>query len=65
MFGLALDAQPKTSNGIPVLVHKCIMFLESRTDAEGIYRISGVRTRIEKLKLLFNQVEKIEHSRTF
>ncbi|XP_063684519.1 arf-GAP with Rho-GAP domain, ANK repeat and PH domain-containing protein 1-like isoform X2 [Bolinopsis microptera] len=55
IFGVPIDKQPKTQNGIPVLVHKCVIFLENKIDTEGLYRISGVKTRIEKLRLLFNQ----------
>lgn len=56
IFGVPIDKQPKTQNGIPLLIHKCIIFLDNKIDTEGIYRISGVKTRIEKLKLQFNQV---------
>ncbi|KAL5269003.1 hypothetical protein ACHWQZ_G002735 [Mnemiopsis leidyi] len=55
IFGVPIDKQPKTQNGIPLLIHKCIIFLDNKIDTEGIYRISGVKTRIEKLKLQFNQ----------
>merc|ERR1712176_1443523 len=55
VFGVPIDKQPKTQNGIPLLIHKCVIFLENKIDTEGIYRISGVKTRIEKLRLAFNQ----------
>ena len=53
---MPIDKQPKTPNGIPLFIHKCIIFLENKLDSEGIYRVSGVKTRIEKLRLAFNQV---------
>ena len=59
VFGVALEYQPKTPAGIPVLLHKCIKFLDNRVDTEGIFRMSGSMGRIQKLKLALNQVNMI------
>ena len=56
IFFISIEKQAKTSSGVPVLIHKCVMYLEDKIDQEGIYRISGVKSRYEGLKLKCNQV---------
>ena len=53
---MSIDRQAKTNSGVPVLIHKCVMYLEDKIEQEGIYRISGVKSRYENLKLKCNQV---------
>eukprot|EP00116_Pleurobrachia_bachei_P000137 sb/3460399/ len=55
VFGVSIEKQAKTSSGVPVLIHKCVIYLEDKVDQEGIYRISGVKSRYENLKLKCNQ----------
>jgi hypothetical protein len=54
--GIPLKDQQTTNYGVPIIVHKCIQFVEARgMDVEGIYRHSGQRAKIQKLTLEFNQ----------
>ena len=54
--GIPLSEQLLTSNKIPVIIHKCLQFIESTgMDVEGLYRISGEKAKIRKLILAFNQ----------
>lgn len=56
--GIPLGEQQLTSTGIPIVIHKCLQFVESiGLDVEGLYRISGEKTKIRKLVLAFNQGE--------
>lgn len=56
--GIPLAEQQLTSNGIPILVHKCLQFVESHgMEAEGLYRLSGGKVNSRKLVLAFNQGE--------
>lgn len=56
MSGIPLEEQQLTSTGIPIVIHKCLQFIESiGMDTEGLYRISGVKAHIRKLILAFNQ----------
>ena len=54
--GIPLSEQQLTSTGIPIVIHKCLQFIESiGLDIEGLYRISGEKAKIRKLILAFNQ----------
>jgi len=54
--GIPLSEQQLTNGGIPILVHKCLQFIESYgLEIEGLYRLSGVKAKIRKLILAFNQ----------
>lgn len=56
--GIPLSEQQLTSTGIPIVIHKCLQFIESiGLDIEGLYRISGEKAKIRKLILAFNQGE--------
>ena len=48
--------QQLTDNGLPILVHKCLLFIECYgMEIEGLYRLSGVKAKIRSLILAFNQ----------
>jgi len=54
--GIPLGEQQLTSTGIPILVHKCLQFVESYgMETEGLYRLSGGKAQSRKLVLAFNQ----------
>ena len=54
--GIELNEQQTTSTGIPIIVHKCLQFVETfGLEIEGIYRMSGNMAKIRKLILGFNQ----------
>ena len=54
--GLPLCDQKLTSNMVPIIVHKCLQFVESTgLDVEGLYRVSGEKAKIRRLILAFNQ----------
>ena len=54
--GIPLAEQQLTSTGIPILIHKCLQFVESYgMETEGLYRLSGQKANIRKLILAFNQ----------
>lgn len=56
MSGIPLTEQQLTSTGIPILVHKCLEFVETYgLETEGLYRLSGGKTNSRKLVLAFNQ----------
>ena len=56
--GIPLQNQVTTSGGVPVIVHKCVQFVEAYgMDVEGVYRHSGQKAKIQKLTLEFNQGE--------
>ncbi|CAG2117095.1 unnamed protein product, partial [Medioppia subpectinata] len=47
-FGVALSAQ--SDSDVPLIVKKCIEEIDSRgITIKGIYRVSGVKSRVEKL----------------
>ena len=55
-FGIPLSEQRTTTGGIPVIVHKCLQFVETfGLEQEGIYGVSGNIYKIRKLILAFNQ----------
>lgn len=57
--GIPLSEQQLTSTGIPILIHKCLQFVESYgMETEGLYRLSGEKAKIRKLILAFNQGER-------
>jgi len=59
--GIPLAEQQLTNGGIPILVHKCLQFIESYgLEIEGLYRLSGVKAKIRKLILAFNQGEWVD-----
>ena len=59
--GIPLSEQQLTNGGIPILVHKCLQFIESYgLEIEGLYRLSGVKAKIRKLILAFNQGEWVD-----
>ncbi|XP_070602615.1 rho GTPase-activating protein 29 [Erythrolamprus reginae] len=51
MFGVEFTQVSKNSeDGIPFIIRKCTSEIESRAlDVTGIYRVSGVKSRVEKL----------------
>lgn len=54
--GIPLAEQQLTSTGIPILVHKCLQFVETYgLETEGLYRLSGGKANSRKLVLAFNQ----------
>ena len=54
--GIPISEQQLTSTGIPILIHKCLQFIESHgMETEGLYRLSGEKSKIRKLILAFNQ----------
>ena len=54
--GIPISEQQLTSTGIPILIHKCLQFIESHgMETEGLYRLSGEKAKIRKLILAFNQ----------
>ena len=54
--GIPLSEQQTTSAGIPIIIHKCLQFVETfGLEAQGIYRMSGNLAKIRKLILGFNQ----------
>ena len=56
--GTPLQNQVTTSGGVPVIVHKCIQFVEAYgMEVEGVYRHSGQKAKIQRLTLEFNQGE--------
>ena len=56
--GIPLQNQVTTSGGVPVIVHKCIQFVEAYgMEVEGVYRHSGQKAKIQRLTLEFNQGE--------
>ena len=64
MSGIPLAEQQLTSTGIPIVIHKCLQFIESiGLDIEGLYRISGIKVKIRRLILAFNQGERGEGPR--
>ena len=56
VFGIPLSEQKITTGGIPIIIHKCLQFVEMfGLDEEGIYGVSGNIYKIRKLILAFNQ----------
>ena len=56
--GIPLQNQVTTSGGVPMIVHKCVQFVEAHgMDMEGVYRHSGQKAKIQRLTLEFNQGE--------
>ena len=56
VFGIPLSEQKITTGGIPIIVHKCLQFVEMfGLNEEGIYSVSGNIDKIRKLILAFNQ----------
>jgi len=54
--GIPLAEQLLTNGNVPIIVHKCLQFVESTgIDMEGLYRINGEKAKIRKLILSFNQ----------
>ena len=54
--GIPLGEQQLTSNMLPILVHKCLQFIESYgMDVKGLYRLNGEKAKIRRLILAFNQ----------
>ena len=54
--GIPLSDQQLTSGQIPIIVHKCLQFVETYgMEIEGLYRLSGVKAKIRKLVLAFDQ----------
>ncbi|CAI8051664.1 Arf-GAP with Rho-GAP domain, ANK repeat and PH domain-containing protein 1 [Geodia barretti] len=54
--GIPLSEQQTTSARIPIIVHKCLQFVETfGLEAQGIYRMSGNLAKIRRLILGFNQ----------
>ncbi|XP_066491974.1 rho GTPase-activating protein 45 isoform X2 [Tiliqua scincoides] len=58
------DASQASSDGIPFIIKKCICEIEKRAlKTKGIYRVNGVKTRVEKLCQAFeNGKELVELS---
>ena len=56
MFGVPLAEQQYTRAGVPLLVYKCIEFIEEDgMDDIGLYRVSGRAKQIDDLMLQFDQ----------
>ena len=56
MFGVPLLEQQYTRAGVPLLIYKCIEFIEDNGMEEiGLYRISGRSKQIDDLTLQFDQ----------
>ena len=56
MFGVPLEEQQCTSAGVPLLMHKCIEFIEDDgVDLVGLYRVNGRAKQIDDLILQFDQ----------
>eukprot|EP00731_Ephydatia_muelleri_P030729 Em0022g243a len=61
--GIPLSEQQVTAGNIPIIIHKCLQFVEtddtdgsfSGLDTEGLYRKSGEKQKIRKLIFEFNQ----------
>ena len=54
--GIPLSEHQLTGNKIPIIVHKCLQFVESAgLDEEGLYRLNGEKAKIKKLLSAFNQ----------
>ncbi|XP_048860371.1 rho GTPase-activating protein 45-like isoform X2 [Brienomyrus brachyistius] len=56
-----------SAEGVPFIIKKCILEIESRAlKMKGIYRVNGVKTRVEKLCQAFeNGMELVELSHAF
>lgn len=55
VFGVPLDEQPcLEGSSIPLIIESCVKEVELRgMDSEGIYRIAGVKSSVEKLGAAF------------
>ena len=54
--GVPLADQILTNSSVPIIVHKCLQFVESTGfDTVGLYSINGGKAKIRKLILAFNQ----------
>ncbi|XP_068090124.1 rho GTPase-activating protein 45 isoform X2 [Hyperolius riggenbachi] len=65
LFGRSFsDAAHRSPDLVPFLIHKCVSEIESRAvTMKGIYRVNGVKTRVEKLCQAFeNGKELVELS---
>ncbi|XP_057309920.1 ralA-binding protein 1-like [Hydractinia symbiolongicarpus] len=66
VFGVSLETAVERSRlpdkvELPRIVRECIMYVEEKgLDIEGIYRVSGVKSKVEALKQLFNEGRKID-----
>ncbi|XP_018415042.1 PREDICTED: minor histocompatibility protein HA-1 isoform X2 [Nanorana parkeri] len=58
------EAAQRSPDGVPFLIHKCVSEIEARAlIMKGIYRVNGVKTRVEKLCQAFeNGKELVELS---
>ncbi|XP_040179901.1 rho GTPase-activating protein 45 isoform X2 [Rana temporaria] len=58
------EAAQRSPDGVPFLIHKCVSEIETRAlTMKGIYRVNGVKTRVEKLCQAFeNGKELVELS---
>eukprot|EP01102_Stenamoeba_stenopodia_P010047 TRINITY_DN2985_c0_g1_i1.p1 TRINITY_DN2985_c0_g1~~TRINITY_DN2985_c0_g1_i1.p1 ORF type:complete len:368 (-),score=83.36 TRINITY_DN2985_c0_g1_i1:124-1227(-) len=45
------------SRTVPIILEKCIAYIEANGNTEGIYRLSGSHGAIQKLKAAFNESE--------
>eukprot|EP00117_Sycon_ciliatum_P047294 scpid7524/ scgid1729/ Arf-GAP with Rho-GAP domain, ANK repeat and PH domain-containing protein 1; Centaurin-delta-2 len=54
VIGVDIGVQKLSKNSIPVLVEKCLTFIEANgMDSEGLYRVSGRKASMAKLKASF------------
>lgn len=54
-FGIQLNDFPGSEDEVPFIVTECIHAVEKRgLDIEGLYRLSGVKGDIEKLRMHFS-----------
>ncbi|XP_065062733.1 ralA-binding protein 1-like isoform X2 [Rhopilema esculentum] len=66
VFGVKLEvavARSKIADGLemPTIFRQCIHYLEENgLDQEGLYRVSGVKSKIDELKTLFDHGTKID-----
>lgn len=61
IFGVPLDVAVERSSlpdkiELPRIVRECILFIEEKgLTTEGIYRVSGVKSKVDQLKALYNE----------
>lgn len=67
LFGRDFTQGLGDPDGVPLVIRKCITEIESRAlRMKGIYRVNGVKTRVEKLSQAFeNGKELVELSQAF
>jgi len=55
LFGVAISDLDLADNGLPTILVMCVHAIERRgLTSEGIYRISGIKTELERLRVHFS-----------